>query len=90
MGLSADHIALIETLLGAADADDGAVGTLRKGITGLTLTRCDTSDVDNEKPFREYKRFNVYLVDTSDHCWTFTTDAAHATGLVVSTNKVVP
>ena len=89
MGLSADHIALIETVLSAADADDGAVSTLRKGIAGLTLTRCDTSDVDNEKPFREFKRFNVYLVDTSDHCWTITTDSAKATGLVVATNKVV-
>ena len=87
MGLSPDHIALIETALGAADADDAAVTALRKGLAGLTLTRCDTSDVDSEKPFREYPRFNVYLVDASDHCWTITTDSARATGVVVATNR---
>jgi len=88
MGLSADQVALIDTLLGSADADDGAVATLRKGISGLTMTRCDTSDVDAEKAFREFKRFNVYLVDASDHCWTMTTDPSRATGLVVGTNRV--
>ena len=87
MGLSPEHVALIESCLGPDDADDQAVARLRKGLSGLTVTRCDTSDADAETPFRQFARYTVFLVDASDHCWTFTIDPAQATGVVVGTNR---
>jgi len=88
MPVSAEHIAAIEFHLSRDHADDADVAALRPCLQGLSLTRCDTSDVDLETAFREYKRYNVYLVDASDHCWTMTIDPARATGVVIGKNRV--
>ena len=87
MAVSADHLARLDAALGAPDAGDAAIAALRKDLAGLSLTRCDLGDVDQETPFRQYGRHTVFLVDASDHCWVFTTDPAQATGLVVATNR---
>lgn len=89
MPLSADDIAKLDTLLGGAEADTGALKTLRELLPGLSLTSCDASDIDQEAPFRAYPGFNVYLVDASDHCWKITDDPARATGLVVAKRRRV-
>ncbi len=89
MALSAEQIVLIETHLGADTADESAVAALRPLLPGISLTKCDTSDVDAERAFLEFKHFNVYLLDTSDHCVVMTTDPSRATGLVVGKNRVI-
>ncbi|MFC0239209.1 hypothetical protein [Rhodopseudomonas telluris] len=87
MALSPDDIARIDALLGDDAAETGALKAVRQALPGLSLTQCDASDIDAEQPFRDYPRFSVYLVDGSSHCWTITTDIAHATGLVVVHHK---
>lgn len=84
MPLSEEAISKIERALGLANADFQAVAGLRGHLPGLSLTRCDLADLGVETPFREYPRFNVYLVDGSDHCWRITADPARATGLVLA------
>ena len=84
MPLSDEAMSKIEAALGPADADTKALAGLRGGLPGLSLTRCDLSDLGVEEPFRQYPRFNLYLVDASDHCWRITADPARATGLVVA------
>ena len=85
MGLSASDITQIETLLGAPEADAQAVAELRRGFPKLSLTRCDPSDMGVEEPFRSFPRFELHLVDNSDHCVRLTSDPERATGLVVVT-----
>jgi hypothetical protein len=87
MPLGPDDLAEIDGLLGSAGAADHAVQALRAQFPEMSLTRCDQSDVDTDEPFREYPRFNLYLVDGADHCWHLTTDPAAATGLVVANKR---
>jgi hypothetical protein len=82
--LNDDAMARIEAALSPADADPEALTGFRRDFPGLSLTRCDVSDLGVEHPFRRYQRFNLYLVDASEHCWRLTTDPARATGLVVA------
>jgi hypothetical protein len=82
--LSDDALATIEAALSPPDADLAALAGFRHEFPGLSLTRCDVSDLGVEQPFRQYRRFNLYLVDASDHCWRLTADPARATGVVVA------
>lgn len=83
MGLSEEDLARIGSLLAAGTAGAQAVGELRRSFPGLSLTRCDPTDMGDEAPFRSYGRFSLYLVDGRDHCWRLTAEPAQATGLVV-------
>lgn len=84
MPLSEEAMVKIEALLGSDEADARAFAALRSELNGLSLTRCDLSDLGVEQPFRQYPRFSLFLVDASDHCWRITDDPTHATGLVVA------
>jgi hypothetical protein len=88
MTLSANELAEIEASLAAPDADIGVLADLRRRFPRVSLTRCDASDVGVESPFREFRKFSLYLVDGADHCWRLTGDAARATGIVVVPHKV--
>lgn len=87
-GLSADNLARIEALLAAPDADPSVLGDFRARFPGVSLTRCDPSDVDGERPYKEFTRFNLFLVSAVNHCVTMTRDPAIATGIIVVQNKV--
>jgi hypothetical protein len=82
--LSEEALARIEAALSPADADPAALAGFRRDFPGLSLTRCDLSDLGVEQPFRQYQKFNVYLLDASDHCARITPDPARATGLVIA------
>ncbi len=84
MGLSAADIEEISALLGAPDAGAAALTQLRARFPQLSLTRADPSDIGMEPPFRQYERFDLYLVDGSSHCWSLTGAPELATGLVVT------
>jgi hypothetical protein len=88
MALTADDLADIDAVLASPEADARALADLRRRLPGLSLTRCEASDVDADEPFRAYPRFNLYLVDGAAHCWQLTSDPARATGLVVAAVKV--
>ena len=89
MGMSAEDLAAIDALLGALDADGEAPARIRQRFPRLSITRCDPSDMGAEKPFREYERFDLYLVDGSSHCWRLTENMDEATGLVVVARRPV-
>ena len=88
MPLNEDAMARIDAALGPEDANPAALTGFRRDFPGLSLTRCDLSDLGVEEPFRQYPRFNLFLVDASEHCWRFTGDPARATGLVVAAKPV--
>lgn len=88
MALCAAELAEIETLLGAPNDPGQAVAGLRRRFPKLTITQCDPSDVDLETPFREWPRFSIYLVNSTNHCWRLTSDASSATGLVIVAHRV--
>lgn len=92
MGLGASELAAIDDLLKAESASTSggqasALAGFRQRFRGLSLTRCDASDVDSETPFRVYPGLSLFLVDASDHCCRITVDPARATGIVVARHK---
>ncbi len=89
MGLSAEDLAGIDALLGAPEADAQALASIRQVFPKLSITQCGSSEVDTETPFREYPRFDLYLVDGGGHCWRLTENPDEATGLVVVARRRV-
>ncbi len=90
MALSSDELSEIDGLLATPDAGGAAFASLRARFPHLSLTRCDSSDIDTEEPFRIYPGVALYLVDRASHCWQLTRDPALATGLVIAKRKVSP
>jgi len=89
-GLTTENLAQIEALLSGPDADPSVLQDFRQRFPGVSLTRCDPSDVDGERPYKEFTRFNLFLVSAVNHCVTMTRDPAVATGVIVVQNKVKP
>jgi len=83
MAVSADELTEIGKVLAAPDAEAGAFAALRRRFPLLSWTRCDASDV-TEAPFQSFARFDVHLLDGSDHCVRITADPAQATGIVLA------
>ena len=82
--MSGDELARIDAMLATPGADLPAMSDFRRILPGLSLTRCDESDVAGEQVFREYPQCNLRLVDGNNHCWQLTQDPAMATGIVVT------
>ena len=87
MALTENDLAQLEALLGSAEVDVNPLADFRQRFPGLSLTRCDASDMGSDEPFRTYPGFNLYLVDGSNHCWHITGDPAAATGIVVAQRR---
>ena len=90
MSLSAEDIAEAGALLEASGTAADAVQKLRARFPGLSVTRVDASDLGMETPFRQYERFDLFLVDGSSHCWSLTENPEQATGLVVAAHPASP
>ena len=84
--ISPDDLAHLGSLLAAPPAGN-PLADFRSCFPGLSLTRCDASDMIGEAPYREYPAFDLYLVDGRDHCWRLTGDPAAATGVVVAARR---
>ena len=83
MGLSTEDMTEIDALLGASEAGAETFAKVRVRFPKLSFTRADPSDLDTETPFRQYNRFDLFLVDGSSHCWRLTAEPERASGLVV-------
>lgn len=65
--------------------DESLLLTLRGAYPGVHFTCCMDDDVSvNAKPYAERPGFNVYLVNSSDHCSTLTNDPDIASGVVLA------
>ncbi len=87
MAISADALDQISSLLEGEGPAVERIASLRKAFPGLSLTRCDASDMDAETPVLETDGFEVYLIDTREHCVRITTQPEAATGLIVAEKR---
>lgn len=88
MALGADELKEIDEVLSSPGVDARVFAELRSRFPHLSWTRCDASDV-TEAPFRSYPRFEVHLVDRTDHCVQITADPMRATGVVLADRNVI-
>ncbi|WP_395666755.1 hypothetical protein [Methylocella sp.] len=84
MALDPDSVAAIGEFLQSRTADHAALVELRRMLPGVSVNRCDQSDVADETPFKSFERCDLYLLDGRDHCWKLTTQLDAATGLVLA------
>ena len=68
---------------------DEIVFHLRGLYPSVHFTYCMDDDVVGPAPVLEESGFNLYLVDTSDHCYAITADKEIATGIVVKDGQSV-
>lgn len=87
MALTADAIESIRTTLDADGTLAERLATLRRTFPGLSLTRCDASDMDTETPALETAGCAVFFIDTSEHCARITSDPEAASGLIVAEKR---
>ena len=64
--------------VGSVEAD------LRSEYPDLHFTFCMDDDVTTHQPVLEQEMFNLYLIDSRNHCLNFTQDMEVATGIVVA------
>jgi len=88
MALGTEELMEIDRVFSAPEVDAHVVAEMRQRFPHLSWTRCDASDV-TETPFRSYRRFDIHLVDRTDHCVQITADPARASGIVVADRKVM-
>ena len=68
--------------------DDALLARLRSAHPGAHFTACMDDDiVANAKPVATRPGFNLYLVNSSDHCLALTNDTASATGILVAQGR---
>jgi hypothetical protein len=89
MALGTEELMEIDRALSAPDADARVVAEMRQRFPHLSWTKCDASDV-TETPFRSYGRFDIHLVDRTDHCVQITADPTRASGIIVAARNVMP
>ena len=90
MALSEQDLADIDRHLAAPPPVAALMTALRARFPGLSLTRCDPSDLDGDEPFRRYDEIDLHLVDGGGHCWSLTREPSRATGLVVVLRRRTP
>ncbi|PMR73788.1 DUF6129 family protein [Billgrantia endophytica] len=65
--------------------DETLIASLRSAYPGVHFTLCMDDDIAvNAKPVAERLGFNVYLVNSSDHCSVLTNDPDAASGFVLA------
>jgi hypothetical protein len=74
----------IGKLLSQRSVDESAVIELRQQYPDIHFTYCMDDDVIAASPLHESDSFNLYLIDSSNHCLGFTQDLEVATGIVVA------
>ncbi|MCU7809892.1 MAG: hypothetical protein KZQ77_01455 [Candidatus Thiodiazotropha sp. (ex Notomyrtea botanica)] len=61
-----------------------AVDELRNQFPDIHFTHCMDDDVFAASPVHEAESYNLYLIDSRNHCLCFTQELAVATGIVVA------
>ncbi|PVV10212.1 MAG: hypothetical protein B6D77_08615 [gamma proteobacterium symbiont of Ctena orbiculata] len=74
----------IGELLSRRAVEESAVTELRQQFPDIHFTYCMDDDVITATPLHEADGFNLYLIDSRNHCLSFTQDLSVATGIVVA------
>mgnify|MGYP001558002509 CR=1 FL=1 len=66
-------------------ATEQTIASLRDHFQGCHFSLCFDDDINvNARPYRQCGSFNLYLVDSRDHCSVLTNDEVNASGIVIA------
>lgn len=82
--IAAEQLLMIVAEVEHIGPGETVLASLRQQHPGVHFTYCMDDDITVGRAVVERPGFNVYLVDSSDHCSTLTTDAGVATGVVIA------
>lgn len=85
--LSFEQLSSLAALLAAADGDSNPLPHIRGVMPDLALVRCDADDMRGIVPFQRSGRYDMFLVDTANHCWRIIDDLAEASGVVIAAHS---
>lgn len=83
-GLNQEQINAVVSFVESHGLNDDTVRKLREQYAGCHFTYCMDDDVHFPKAFIERDGFNLYLVDSRQHCSELTTDTQTASGVVLA------
>ena len=82
--ITQQHLDQIGGLTESHSPSEALLGLLRQTFPGIHFTYCMDDDVIAASPVYEAAGFNLYLIDSRNHCLGFTQDKEVATGVVVA------
>jgi len=82
--ISHRQLATIVRLVEEQGLDSTLISRLRSMYPGMHFTHCLDEEINHVAPIRERPGFNVYLVDSRQHCLRLTEDFGSASGLVLA------
>ncbi|MHB1677745.1 MAG: hypothetical protein ACYCSS_09450 [Sulfuriferula sp.] len=84
MTISLDQVESLTGVLRVLPSGENPVSAVRASFPELAVVHCDAEDMRDETPFRRVGDFDVFLVDTSNHCWRIIDEPATATGIILA------
>ena len=63
---------------------EATLAGLREQFDDAHFTYCMDDDIGGATPFRECEGFNIYLVNSQDHCSVLTREVDGASGMVLA------
>ena len=82
--ISKEQLDQVGAMLSAQPLEESVVASLRGRFPDIHFTYCSDDDVVAASPVHEADSFNLYLIDSRNHCLGFTQDIDIATGIVVA------
>ena len=82
--ISQQQLATIVRLVEDHGLNSALIARLRGIYPGLHFTHCLDEEINHISPVQERSGFNVYLVDSRQHCLRLTGDFESASGLVLA------
>jgi hypothetical protein len=82
--ITQEQLEQIARLAKVQPVSESVVGELRSNFPDIHFTYCMDDDVVASSPVVEEKAFNLYLIDSRNHCLSFTQDRDIATGVVLA------
>lgn len=77
----------INRLVSAQSLDETLLAKLRAQWPDIHFTYCSDDDVCGPPAVRESDGFSLYLIDSRDHCLSFTSNPEVASGLVIAEHE---
>jgi hypothetical protein len=82
--ITVESIEQITQFIAKRQLSEATLSELRQTYPSIHFTYCSDDDIHSARPVVEHAEFNIYLVNTSEHCFTLTPNFEQATGIVLA------
>ena len=82
--IESDLLNKVVSLVKSKGLSEALVTEFRHEFPGVHFTWCIDDDMGSARPTLEEAGFNLYLVDSTDHCARLTNDPERASGIILA------